>query len=73
MTMSCVPTKPEDSANYNFLVKFVFVLAVAMIIWSMSCAKVGPGYQTDHGYVAARVHVTWPNMSQCFGGASGGA
>ena len=50
-------------------VKFIFLLALALIIWAMSCAKVGPGYQTEHGWVAARVNVNWTGIGQCFGGA----
>ena len=45
-------------------VKIVAVLVVLIVVWCLSCAQVGPGRQTDHGY---SVPTTWPNMSQCFG------
>ena len=51
---------------HTVLVKLVFVVALAMVIWTLSCAQVGPSRQTAHGIQAAPT--TWPNMSQCFGG-----
>lgn len=47
------------------IIKLAFVVALAMIIWTLSCAQVGPSRQTENGIRGAPT--TWPNMSQCFG------